>query len=332
MPNPLLDTLASHRPPTTLADGITAVVAGITPEADGVFSVHLVPETGSFPRWAPGAHIDLELAPGLVRQYSLCGDASEPDRWRLGILREPQSRGGSEFVHNQLAVGDVIHCSMPRNNFELVDAEEYLFIAGGIGVTPLLPMIAACEERGAAWRLVYGGRKQASMAFATELGRYGDKVQFWPQDHCGIIDLESLLGRPRAGLAVYCCGPGVLLDAVEGFSTQWTDPTVELHLERFRPKADALAGPNTAFEVEIDSTGEVLVVEADRSIIETLEAAGHHVPTSCREGTCGTCETVVLEGTPDHRDSYLTPAEKASNEIMMLCCSRACTKRLVLDI
>jgi ferredoxin-NADP reductase len=332
VPNTVLNTLTAPSAPAADADIVKAVVADIVPEADGVVSLHLAPEGGSLPPWEPGAHIDLVLTPHLTRQYSLCGDPARSDRWRLGVLREPQSRGGSEFVHQNLAVGDVIQCSVPRNNFELADASEYLFIAGGIGVTPLLPMVAACEERGAAWKMVYGGRNLDSMAFVGELERYGDKVVLWPQDQHGLIDLPSLLGSPSPGLAVYCCGPGVLLDAVEGFCGQWTEPTAELHLERFRPKAGALAGANTAFEIELDSTGEVLTVEADRSIAETLEAAGHHVPTSCREGTCGTCETVVLEGTPDHRDSYLTPAEKESNEVMMLCCSRSCSKRLVLDL
>ncbi|WP_354262990.1 PDR/VanB family oxidoreductase [Arthrobacter sp. OAP107] len=309
-----------------------AQIVDIVNEADGVVSLHLAPVSGAFPGWEPGAHIDLNLTPDLVRQYSLSGDPGDRDRWRVGILREPESRGGSQFVHEKLSVGDRIECGTPLNNFELVDAQEYLFIAGGIGVTPILPMIAKCEERGASWRMVYGGRNEASMAFTAELEKYGDKVTLWPQDRSGLIDLKSLLSNPNEGLAVYCCGPGVLLDAVEGFCEQWPPNTATLHLERFRPKAGALDGKNTAFEVLIDSSGEVFTVEANRSIAETLEAAGLHVPTSCREGTCGTCETGVLEGTPDHRDSYLTPEEKSSNEVMMLCCSRSCSKRLVLDL
>ncbi|MDQ0674709.1 ferredoxin-NADP reductase [Pseudarthrobacter siccitolerans] len=311
---------------------VNAQIVDIVNEAEGVVSLHLAPVEGSFPGWEPGAHIELNLAPDLIRQYSLCGDPQVRDRWRVGVLREPQSRGGSQFVHDKLSVGDVIECGSPLNNFELVDAKEYLFIAGGIGVTPILPMIAECEARGASWRMVYGGRNENSMAFRAEVAKYGDKVTMWPQDRFGIIDLKSLLTEPNDGLAVYCCGPGVLLDAVEGFCAQWPENTATLHLERFRPKAGALDGQNTAFEVVIDSSGDVLTVEADRSIAETLEAAGIHVPTSCREGTCGTCETGLLEGIPDHRDSYLTPEEKSSNEIIMLCCSRSCSKRLVLDL
>jgi ferredoxin-NADP reductase len=311
---------------------VIAVVADIIKEAEGVVSLELVPISGIFPEWEPGAHIDLNLAPGLVRQYSLCSDPKDRHRWRVSVLREPQSRGGSEWVHDKLSVGDQIICGGPRNNFELTIQREYLFIAGGIGITPILPMIAQCEEGRVPWKLVYGGRNESSMAFTAELAAYGDKVTFWPQDKRGLINLESLLKDPSEGLGVYCCGPGVLLDAVESHCDRWPPGVGSLHLERFRPKAGALDGQNTAFEIELDSSGTVLTVPADKSVAETLEAAGIHVPTSCREGTCGTCETVVLDGIPDHRDSYLTPQEKASNEIMMLCCSRSCSKRLVLDL
>lgn len=311
---------------------VNAVVADIVTEADGIVSLHLEPAAGSFPEWQPGAHIDLNLAPGLVRQYSLCSDPRDLSRWRVSVLREPQSRGGSQWVHENLSVGDHILLGGPRNNFELTLHSEYLFIAGGIGITPILPMIAQCEERGLPWRLVYGGRSESSMAFTAELAAYGDKVTFWPQDKRGLIDLPTLLKEPTPGLAVYCCGPGVLLDAVESHCERWPAGVGSLHLERFRPKAGALEGQNTEFEIELESSGEVLTVPADKSIVEALEAAGIHVPTSCREGTCGTCETVVIEGVPDHRDSYLTPGEKASNEVMMLCCSRSCSKRLVLEL
>jgi ferredoxin-NADP reductase len=311
---------------------VNAVVVDIVNEAEGIVSLEFAPVTGIFPEWQPGAHIDLNLNADLVRQYSLCSDPRDRHRWRVSILREPQSRGGSEWVHDRVSVGDQIVLGGPRNNFELKKHREYLFIAGGIGITPILPMIAQCEEQGLPWRLVYGGRSEASMAFTAELAKYGDKVTFWPQDQRGLIDLPNLLKEPSTDLAVYCCGPGVLLDAVESHCDKWPAGSGTLHLERFRPKAGALEGQNTEFEIELDSTGAVLTVPADKSIAETLEAAGIHVPTSCREGTCGTCETVVFEGTPDHRDSYLSPEEKASNELIMLCCSRSCSKRLVLDI
>jgi ferredoxin-NADP reductase len=310
---------------------LTAVVAAIENEADGIVSLRLEPAVGEkLPAWEPGAHVDLVLGPDLERQYSLCGDPTDLSHWRLGVLREPESRGGSAHVHERLAVGDQIVCRGPRNNFALVDASEYLFIAGGIGITPILPMIAACEDAGKPWRLFYGGRRESTMAFRGELAAYGERVTLWPQDTHGLLDLAMILGAPAAGTAIYCCGPGVLLDAVEQRCTTW--PAGALHLERFRPKEGALDGVNTAFEVELELSGITLTVAADQTLAEAIEAAGVDIPTSCREGTCGTCETYVLEGEPDHRDSYLSAEEQASGEVIMPCCSRSRSARLVLDL
>ncbi|MEV5302947.1 MULTISPECIES: PDR/VanB family oxidoreductase [Amycolatopsis methanolica group] len=310
---------------------VPAVVAEIVPEADGIKSLRLEPASGDkMPAWEPGAHIDLVLAPGLERQYSLCGDPTDLRSWRIGVLREPESRGGSAHVHEKLSVGDQILCRGPRNNFALTEAERYLFIAGGIGITPILPMIRQCEAAGKPWNLFYGGREEASMAFRAELTPYGDRVTYWPQNVHGHLDLPTILGTPQAGTAVYCCGPGGLLDAVEQRCEAWPDGA--LHLERFRPKDGALEGENTEFEVVLDYSGITLTVAPDQSIVDAVEAAGVHIPTSCREGTCGTCETVVLEGEPDHRDSYLTPQEKESGEVIMPCCSRSCSKTLILDL
>lgn len=308
-----------------------AVVAAIGAEAEGIVSLRLEPAAGEkMPAWEPGAHVDVVLGPELERQYSLCGDPTDLSHWRLGILREPESRGGSAHVHEQLAVGDELVLRGPRNNFALVEAERYLFVAGGIGITPILPMIAACEAAGKPWRLFYGGRRESSMAFRGELAGYGDTVTFWPQDTHGILDLEAILGTPEPGTAVYCCGPGVLLDAVEERCAAW--PVGALHLERFRPKEGALDGVNTPFEVELDASGLTLTVRADQTLAEAIEEAGIDLPTSCREGTCGTCETFVLEGEPDHRDSYLTFEEQESGEVIMPCCSRSRSPRLVLDL
>lgn len=309
----------------------TAVVVAVATEAAGVISLQLAPaDYDKMPPWEPGAHVDLILAPGLERQYSLCGDPDDHRTWRIGVLREPESRGGSQWVHERLVVGDQVRCRGPRNNFALVEADEYLFIAGGIGITPILPMVARCEESAAPWRLVYGGRTESSMAFGSELEGYGDRVTFWPQDRMGIIDLDAVLGEPREGVAVYCCGPGALLDAVEQRCESWPEGT--LHVERFRPRTGALAGENVAFELVLDFSDIVVTVAPDESVVDAVEAAGIQIPTSCREGTCGTCETVVLEGSPDHRDSYLTDQEKSSNEVMMPCCSRSLSPRLVLDL
>ncbi|QIZ37766.1 PDR/VanB family oxidoreductase [Saccharopolyspora sp. ASAGF58] len=310
---------------------ITVTVAEIAKEADGIVSLRLVPSVDDkLPAWAPGAHIDVALGEDLERQYSLCGDPADLSSWRLGVLREPESRGGSAHVHERLAVGDRVVCRGPRNNFALVEAGAYLFIAGGIGITPILPMIAACKEAGKPWRLFYGGRQESSMAFRAELAPFGDRVTFWPQDTHGLLDLAAILGTPTDGTAIYCCGPGALLDAVEQACERW--PAGALHLERFRPKEGVLDGANSPFEVELESSGLTLTVAADQTLAEAIEAAGVDIPTSCREGTCGTCETYVLEGEPEHRDSYLSAEEQASGEVIMPCCSRSRSPRLVLDL
>jgi ferredoxin-NADP reductase len=301
----------------TVADGVVAVVLT---HADGVV----------LPPWEAGAHIDVVLPGDLERQYSLSGDPAESQSWRLGVLREPEGRGGSQYIHDQLKPGDRVHIRGPRNNFPFQPAESYIFIAGGIGVTPILPMIRAAEARGADWRLVYGGRQESSMAFLDELAAYGDKVTLWPQDRLGLIDLPGLLGTPKENCKIYCCGPEPLIAAVEDNSAAW--PAEALHVERFRPRAGALDGATSAFEVYLDYSEITLTVGADQTIAEAVEAAGIEIMTSCREGTCGTCETPVMEGIPDHRDSILTAAERAANDTMMICCSRSLSPRLVLDL
>jgi ferredoxin-NADP reductase len=277
--------------------------------ADGV--VALTFDGSSLPSWTPGAHVDVELRPDLVRQYSLCGSPSE---WRVAVLREPDGRGGSVYVHDSLSVGDRVRVSEPRNTFPLERASRYLFIAGGIGITPILPMIAAVAAQGADWRLRYGGRAWESMAFLPELAAYGDRVCARPD----LIDLSEM-----DGAEVYCCGPEPLLSAVEARC----DPA-RLHVERFAPKPV----DGEQFEVELARTGRVMTVPADRSILSVLLDEGVQVLSSCQEGTCGTCETDVLAGTPEHHDSLLTEEERAAGETMMICVSRSAGGRLVLDL
>ncbi|SFJ69783.1 MULTISPECIES: PDR/VanB family oxidoreductase [Amycolatopsis] len=311
---------------------IDAVLAAKEVLADGVVRLTLRhPGGGPMPEWQPGAHLDLVLGPGLVRQYSLCGDPADRSVLRVAVLREPEGRGGSRHVHDALSEGDCVLVRGPRNHFPLVEAPRYLFIAGGIGITPIVPMLAEVQARGVPWRLVYGGRTRASMAFREELvERYGDRVSVCPQDETGLLDLNALLGEPRDDTAVYCCGPEPLLKAVEERCAAW--PSGALHVERFAPKADPDAGPHAEFEVELAQSGVTVTVPADTSILHAVEAAGIAVASSCQEGTCGTCETVVLEGVPDHRDSILTEEEQAENETMMICVSRSRTPRLVLDL
>ncbi|ONI84007.1 oxidoreductase [Saccharothrix sp. ALI-22-I] len=297
--------------------------------ADGVVRLTLRhPDGEPLPAWEPGAHLDLVLGPDLVRQYSLCGDPADRSVFEVAVLHEPAGRGGSRHVHEQLATGSTLRIRGPRNNFPLVPAERYLFIAGGIGITPIVPMLAAVHERGADWRLLYGGRTRSSMAFVAQLReQYGDRVIVAPQDETGLLDLDSFVSSEAPETAVYCCGPEPLLTAVEQRL-----PPGRAHVERFTPKAGADSGERTSFEVELAQSGRTLVVPEDKSILHTLEEAGVTVLSSCQEGTCGTCETGVLEGVPDHRDSLLSEEEKQACDVMMICVSRSCGPRLVLDL
>jgi len=299
--------------------------------ADGVVTLTLRDvDDHPLPRWEAGAHVDLILDQAATRQYSLCSDPHDPHLWRLGILRDPNGSGGSLYVHDKLDVGEVVRVRGPRNNFPLVDSPRYLFIAGGIGITPILPMIAAAEAAGAEWELVYGGRQRDSMAFLDELAAHGDKVSVRPQDETGLLDLDGLLGRPRPDTKVYCCGPEPLLAAVEQRCSGW--PKGSLHVERFVAKPLTEPVLSDAFEVYLAQSELTLTVPPDKSILSIVEDAGVGVLSSCAEGTCGTCETPVLEGVPDHRDSVLDEDEREANDCMMICVSRACTPRLVLDL
>ncbi|MDT7705745.1 MAG: hypothetical protein QOG20_1352 [Pseudonocardiales bacterium] len=298
----------------------TAVVGDRHEAADGVVVLTL---RGDLPPWEPGAHVDL-VTPEGPRQYSLCGDPADEGVWRIGVLREPDGRGGSAFVHDELLPGTTVRVRGPRNHFPLLPSPSYLFIAGGIGITPLLPMIDAA---GADWRLVYGGRTRTSMAFLDAL-QPDPRVTVAPQDETGLLDLDALLGEPRADTLVYCCGPEPLLAAVEERCASW--PAGSLRVERFAPKP--VAGASTSFEVELTQSGVTLTVPADRSILDVVEEAGVTVLSSCSEGTCGTCETAVLDGEIDHRDSVLTTDEQSEGDCMMICVSRASCARLVLDL
>lgn len=305
--------------------------------SDGVVTLTLADPSGAdLPEWAPGAHIDLLMTPSLVRQYSLCGDTANRDEWRIGVLLDPDSRGGSQFVHDKLREGSTVRVRGPRNHFPLVGSPRYQFIAGGIGVTPILPMIEAAEARGADWRLLYGGRTRSSMAFVEELERYGDRVTVCPRDAQGganfRTNLDSVLSAARENTLVYCCGPEGLLSAVEDACETW--PEGSLHVERFSAKAleEPSPGALDSFEVECQRSGLTLTVPPDMSVYQVCEEAGVDVLGSCMEGVCGTCECDVLEGKPDHRDSVLNDAEKARNDTMMICVSRSRSERLVLDL
>ncbi|ULD45154.1 PDR/VanB family oxidoreductase [Rhodococcus qingshengii] len=303
-----------------------------TEAADNVVVLELRDPAGAdLPAWTPGAHIDLQLEPGLVRQYSLCGDPARRDVWQIAVLREPSGRGGSQYVHDKLEAGASVTVRGPRNHFELKPSPKYLFIAGGIGITPILTMVNAAEKTGAEWRLVYGGRNQNTMAFAEHLAeRFGERVELHPQDVAGLIDLPSLLAEAQTDTLVYCCGPAPLLDAVTAHCSEWRNGA--LHLERFVAKQ--LEEPVVAgdFEVELAQTGTTVTVPPDKTILQAVTEAGAQVLSSCEVGTCGTCETAVLEGEVDHRDSLLTKEEQDANDTMMICVSRAACAKLVLDL
>ncbi|HEX3781214.1 MAG TPA: PDR/VanB family oxidoreductase [Pseudonocardiaceae bacterium] len=311
----------------------SVVVAKKDALAGGVVRLTLRGTDGAdFPEWTPGAHIDLMLTEGLTRQYSLCGEPEKRSELQVAVLREPKGRGGSAYVHDVLAEGDIAHISGPRNHFALAPSDHYLFIAGGIGITPILPMIARAEATGADWRLVYGGRTRGTMAFLDRLETsYPSKVAIRPLDECGLLDLPAILAEPGASagkVAVYCCGPDGLLAAAEGECARW--PRGALHVERFTPRATE--GTVGSFEIELARSGTTLTVPVGTSILHVVEESGIQVLSSCQEGTCGTCETAVLAGIPDHRDSVLTGEEQAANDTMMICVSRARSARLVLDL
>ncbi len=306
--------------------------------ADQVVGLTLAhPEGVDLPAWTAGAHIDLVLEGGLVRQYSLCGDTGDTRQYRIAVLRQEAAnggRGGSCQVH-ALPLHAALAVQGPRNHFALQPSSRYLFIAGGIGVTPILPMLAAASASVAQWQCLYGGRSRASMAFTDLPARYGDAVHFWPQDEAGLPDLDALLGEPRSDTQIYCCGPEPLLRAVAAACTRHGWPADALHVERFAaapPSLDAADDADAAFDVVLARSDKRVRVGACESLLDALGAAGITVPSSCGAGVCGTCETAVLDGTPEHRDAILSAEERASGQTMMICVSRSCSPCLVLDL
>ncbi|WP_394435351.1 PDR/VanB family oxidoreductase [Streptomyces sp. SGAir0957] len=306
---------------------LSLLVRRMTWEADGVLSVELThPDGKPLPAWEPGAHIDVHVG-GQIRQYSLCGDPAASGTYRVGVLHEPSSRGGSRHVHTALRPGQRVTVSEPRNHFALEEAPAYVFVAGGIGVTPLLAMAREAARRGADWRMVYGGRGRASMAFTGELDALGGALTLVPQDELGHIDLAAALAGLPEGALVYCCGPEPLLAAVEAVC-----PAERLRVERFAAPAVEPGADDGEFVVECAASGLTLTVGSDTSILAAAEEAGLDVASSCRDGICGSCETRVLDGAPDHRDFLLSDAERAAGASMMICVSRCASGRLVLDL
>jgi ferredoxin-NADP reductase len=299
-------------------------------ESDRVMSLLLRdPDGRVLPAWAPGAHIDVRLN-HVVRQYSLCGRPDDRLAYRIAVLREERSRGGSVYVHDKLRPGDIVKVGGPRNNFKLDDYAEYLFIAGGIGITPILPMVAAVANKDVPWRLFYGARTRGSLAFCGELARYGGNVQVMPEDKYGLLDLDAIVSFPRQGLGIYVCGPEGLLRAAECRCERW--PPDALHLERFQPTSRPDPAGETGFVVLCHRSGREVTVPPGVTLLEALEAAGIHLTNACREGICGSCQVGVLDGAVKHRDSVLSAREREDNKWMMACVSRAASDRLILDV
>ena len=284
------------------------------------------------PRWRPGAHIDIHLPSGLVRQYSLCGDPETSDCYRIAVRRIPDGGGGSIEMHD-LTVGAKVTTHGPRNAFPLTvpgygsPARRFRFIAGGIGITPILPMLDLAQRLGVDWSMVYAGRSRDSLPFVDEVTRFGDRIQIRTDDISGLPTAEELLGECPDGTAVYACGPAPMLTAIR--SRLAGRDNVELHFERFAapPVVDG-----TEFTVAVASTGEMVRVGAEETLLSALGRARVHASYSCQQGFCGTCRTRVLDGAVDHRDTLLTDPER-DNGLMLICISRAAGgSHLTLDL
>ncbi len=283
------------------------------------------------PRWHPGAHIDIHLPSGLVRQYSLCGDPETRDCYRIAVRRMPDGGGGSIEMHG-LTVGAQVTTHGPRNAFPLTvpgygsPARRFRFIAGGIGITPILPMLRLAQGRDIDWSMVYAGRSHDSLPF-VEVTQFGDRVAIRTDDTNGLPTAEELLGDCPDGTAVYACGPAPMLTAIRSELAGRDD--VELHFERFAapPVVDG-----TEFTVAVASTGETVRVGAEETLLSALNRSGVHASYSCQQGFCGTCRTRVLNGAVDHRDTLLTDPER-DNGLMLICISRAADgSHLTLDL
>ncbi|MFI9565835.1 PDR/VanB family oxidoreductase [Streptomyces rishiriensis] len=310
-PMPALEEPVSGRPRSR---ALRLRVGARETVADGVVRLRL--EGARLPRWEPGAHLDLVLPSGLVRQYSLCGDPLDADSYTVAARLVPDGRGGSREMHEQMREGTEVEVRGPRNRFPLVPAPSYLFVAGGIGITPILPMLRSLPE-GVAWRLVYAGRTRASMPFLAELAAFGeDRVTVVE----GRPDLDVLLtGLPEA-TAVYCCGP-------EGLTAAVLARAPRARLERFAARP---TGDGDPFEVELRRSGRTLTVPAGSTLLAAVRSELPDTLYSCEQGFCGTCRQRVLAGEVDHRDELLTDAERGDS--MLICVSRARGGRLVLDM
>jgi ferredoxin-NADP reductase len=322
-------TTPSTTPSTTT---VTVTVADRRRLTDRVTEFRLVPATGVLPEWTPGSHLDVHVPTPdgrtLVRQYSLCSDPADLSGYTVAVDRAADSRGGSTALHDLAVPGTQLQISEPRNHFPLTRALNYVLVAGGIGVTPLVALAARVARSGRPWRMLCLSRTAGTMPYLPELrSAYGAAVTFHGSA-AGRLDLAGALADLPRGTAVYVCGPGTLADDVA--TAVAGQPAVDVFTEQFT--APETSGTNTSFDVSLASTGDTVTVPPDASVLQVLEAHGTPVASSCREGMCGTCEVDVVSGEVDHRDSVLTPEERGENESMMVCVSRCVSGRLVLDL
>ncbi|MBV6274293.1 cupin domain-containing protein [Alcaligenaceae bacterium CGII-47] len=328
----------SSTTPVALAAGqLQLEVTDVQAEARDVIQVELrAPGGAELPAFEPGAHLAIDLPNGLHRHYSISSDWRERSRYVIGVARAAQSRGGSLFIHQHLRRGTMLRTSSPRNGFPLnTTAKQYLFLAGGIGITPILAMIRWCQANGRPWRLVYAVRSAQRAAFLETLHDMdGQFVHLHADDLAGCyFDPTPWLAQAPQGEHVYCCGPAAMMETVKAAASHRDPNTV--HFEYFAaPTNDMnpLPGNEKTFMIELRKSGRTLEVPRDKSVLDILEANGIPVVSSCREGTCRTCETGVCEGAIDHRDYCLTPQEQQDGRSMMVCVSRAKSERLVLDL
>jgi vanillate O-demethylase ferredoxin subunit len=312
-------------------------VHAVATAAEDIRIYDLVDAEGrDLPPFSAGAHVDVHLSKSLVRQYSLCNAPAERNRYRIAVLREKAGRGGSQFLHDNIKKNDLVRVEGPRNNFPLAEgARRHVLIAGGIGVTPMIAMIADLMARGEDFHLHYCTRTIDKTAFHAELGALAaaGKVShhFDNGDPANGLDFVSLLRNVEIGTHLYYCGPPGFMQAVRSASAHW--PSNAVHLEHFTAPVDRPApssAQDRAFRVKLKSTGAEYEIPVGRTIIDVLREHGVDVQTSCEEGYCGTCMTPFLEGVPDHRSDLLD--DEAREQYVLICCARARSDVLVLDL
>lgn len=316
-------------------NSLKVIVRSRLPEAQGICSFELAhPDGLPLPAFTAGAHIDVHVTPEIVRQYSLCGQSANGETYRIAVLRETKSRGGSAGMHEHVKVGQLLTISVPRNHFELDEtAQHSLLFAGGIGITPILAMAYALHAQGKSFELHYSGRAAERMAFLSEIAHsaFAEHAAVHIGDGAQRFDAASILTKPNKGSHLYVCGPVGFMEHVLDAARTHGWPEAQLHREFFAGTAKAL-DTDGSFAVRLASSGATYQIPKEKSVIEVLTSAGVDIPYSCESGVCGTCLTRVMDGVPDHRDTFLTEGERAANDQFTPCCSRALTPLLVLDL